>query len=306
MHRFLRKTISILLRFSPSEKFSDFLLWPVARRIFGRYTEIVEIQKGIFLKVYGDMEDMVNKLLMFTSGYMSLAWEPGTARLAQKLAAKTSCAVTAGSHIGYYAVILAAMNRSAKVYAFEPNPINFERCKENISINKLTQVEVVQSALGNQIGNQKMYFDFGQSSLLESSRKHAGEGVVQITTLDHFFAQKQQKPDLLILDVEGYESNVFEGGKEIISAHHPDIIFELNPRALEAAHSSVDALKRILEKERYSLFVIDEGDHGVLYEPNLQTKLVPFDSFDFTQISFVNIFATIHSEKAKEGAQERT
>ncbi len=298
--KILRKIISIALRYSPSEKFSNMLLWPISKRLFGKgYVETVAIKKGLLIKTYGDMEDMVNKLLLFTSEYMPLAWEPGTARLAEVLAPQSKCSVVAGSHIGYYPLILGFGNPSSKVFAFEPNPLNRERCKENVALNKLGNIEVSECALGNISGEQKMFFDFGQSSFVDSARPHAGSGIVKVTTLDEFFKDKNTKPDLLVLDAEGYEPQILKGGEKLITENHPDIIFELNPKALEAAGSSSKGLCDSFLQKGYSLYVIDEGRHGILYEPDMKIKLVPHVDFNLKNVSFVNIFATIHPEKTQ-------
>ena len=295
-----RKIITVVLRYSPSGKLSNMLLWPISKRLFGKgYVETVIMKKGLSIKTYGDMEDMVNKLLLFTSAYMPLAWEPGTARLAEILAPQSKCSVVAGSHIGYYPLILGFGNPNSKVFAFEPNPLNRERCKENVVLNKLDNVEVLEYALGNTSGEQKMFFDFGQSSFVDSARPHAGSGMVKVTTLDDFFKNKNMKPDLLVLDAEGYEPQILKGGEKLITENHPDIIFELNPKALEAAGSSSKDLCDSFIQKGYSLYVIDEGNHGILYEPDMKIKLVPYADFALENVSFVNIFATIHPEKTQ-------
>jgi FkbM family methyltransferase len=297
----LRRIISFLLRYSPSDKFSDILLWPVSKRLFGHgYTEIVTISNGLKMKVYGDMEDMVNKLIMFTSQYVPLAWEPGTARLVEKLSVRSRCVVVAGSHIGYYPLIIGHTNHNAEIYAFEPNPLNRERCKENIALNKLNNVRVYDEALGDVIGVKKMYFDFGQSSFINSGRSHAGDGVVKINTLDKFFEQNTNKPDLIILDAEGYESKILEGGKEIISQNHPTIIFEMNLSALNGSETSPDAITQFLLERGYTLFVIDEGTHGLNFNKQISIKLVPYANYDIKKMSFVNVLAIIDTNTIQE------
>lgn len=298
IRKILRKIVSIVLRYIPSEKLSDMLLWPISKRLFGKsYVENVIIKKGLSIKTYGDMEDMVNKLLLFTSAYMPLAWEPGTARLAEVLAPQSQCSAVAGSHIGYYPLILGFGNPNSKVFAFEPNPLNRERCKENVQLNRLESVEVSEYALGNTSGEKRMFFDYGQSSFIDSTRPHAGSGVVKVITLDEFFKGKNIKPDLLVLDAEGYEPQILKGGEKLIEENHPDIIFELNPTALEKAGFSSKQLCDSFIQKGYLLYVIDEGRHGILYEPTMKIKLVPHSNFSFENVSFINIFATINYKK---------
>ncbi len=297
----LRKIISLMLRYSHSKKFADFLLWPVSKRLFGQgYTEIVSILPGLRMKVYGDMEDMVNKLILFTSDYMPLSWEPGTARFVQKMATNSKCSVVAGSHIGYYPLILSFTNSKCKVYAFEPNPLNKERCKENVNLNKFSNITIIESALGDTIGQSKMYFDHGQSSLIDTSRVHNGEGFVDIVTLESFFKDKNDVPDIIILDAEGFEPYILKGGKNMIKKTLPMIIFELNNSALRSAKLSLEDVTDQLLSYGYFLFIINDGSHGVCYDRNFIINLIPFDKASVVKMPFVNICATVDLEKIKE------
>ncbi len=247
----IRHFLSLILHLSPSKKLDDIILWPLASRLFKNYSCVVDIAPGIPIRVYGDMHDMVNKSLLFYSDYMEYAWEPATAKLVAEIAPQKKVVLAAGSHIGYYPVIVAHKNPEAKIYAFEPNPKNFARLRENV---KGLNVETVPSGLGETIEDKKMFFDFGQSSFIETDRKHDGEGVVHIDTLDNFFKGKAA-PDLMILDAEGYEEFILKGGKEMIATHHPDIIFEINKTL------SHDSLTEYIKGQGYTIREI-EGDHG--------------------------------------------
>lgn len=297
--KIIRKIITFLLRYSFSKKIDDLLLWPISKRLFFNYTEIVEIKKDLKIKVYGDMEDMVNKILLFSSKYVNLAWEPGTARLVDLLASKTGVSVVAGSHIGYYPLIIGFNNPNNSVYSFEPNPSNFIRCKENVELNKLNNVRVIEKALGKNPGKEKMYFDFGQSSLVSTNREHKGEGFVDVTTLDQLAKEIDQPINLIMLDAEGYEENIILGGEQVISKYHPDIIFELNEKALKDAGSSSKKLTDLLISHKYKLFVIDEGDHKISFDNNIKIKIIPFNEFNISKASFLNVFATINDLNIK-------
>jgi FkbM family methyltransferase len=99
-------------------------------------------------------------------------------------------------------------------------------------------------------GREKMYFDFGQSSFIDSQREHKNEGIVDVTTLDKFEKGYTDKRVLMVLDAEGYEKNIIEGGMDFISQNKPTIIFEINENALRSAGSSSKELCSILKKNR--------------------------------------------------------
>ncbi len=242
----IRHFLSLVLHLSPSRKLDDLILWPLASRLFKNYSTVVDIVPGIPIRVYGDMQDMVNKSLLFYSDYVEYAWEPATAKLVAELAPKKKVVIAAGSHIGYYPVIASHKNPQAKIYAFEPNPKNFTRLQENV---KGLNVEAVPSGLGEKIEDKKMFFDFGQSSFIETNRTHDGEGVVHVDTLDNFFKGKAA-PDLMILDAEGYEEFILKGGKETLQRGKPDIIFEIN----------TDDISPMLKELGYKISIIEH--HG--------------------------------------------
>lgn len=307
MRRFIRRVMSVILRHVRSRKISDILLWPVSRRLFSRgYSEVVTIMPRVRVRVYGDMEDMVNKMLMFMSDTRELAWEPMTARLVRALAPKVKVAVVAGSHIGYYPLLIAGTHPAATVYAFEPNPTSYKKLVDNISLNNFSHIVARESALGATAGEQKMFFDFGQSSFVESSRLHAGEGMVKVQTLDQVSdSEFVQAPNLLILDAEGYEPQILRGALRTIEKHHPDIIFELNPSALKAAGSSPRELCDVLQARGHSLFIIeDDYSHSTYGTLPSNIVLTPYKGSLLPGISFVNAFATVHPERIQQYIQK--
>lgn len=305
IRRLLRRLISVILRHSPSRRLSDILLWPVSRRLFGGgYTEIVRIKDGLFMRVYGDMRDMVNKTLLFMNGYRSLAWEPATARLVEAFAPDVRCAVVAGAHIGYYPLIIAVTNLRAIVHTFEPDPVNYERLLDNLKLNDAQNVKPEFAALGDTVGRQTMYFDSGQSSLVNTNRPNSGSGAVSVTTLDEFFKDQAVLPDLMIFDAEGYEPQIISGAASVLDRAHPDIIFELNPKALRAANSTPDKLCDMLLLRGYSIFIIeDDYAHRLNTKSNSVVKLLPYKGFSAGDVSFVNAFATMYPDSIRRYVQ---
>lgn len=252
------------------------------------------------MTIYGDMEDMVNKSLLYVSGYMDLGWEPVTARLVLELSEDTKCTVVAGSHIGYYPLIVSHVNPNSQVFAFEPNPKNYERLMHNVRLNNLQNVTTETCALGDMEESRKMYFDYGQSSFLDSNRRHGGEGVVSIVRLDNYFSEKVIKPDLLILDAEGYEQNILSGAESLLSEGKPNIIFEINPKSLLAAGSSYQELCKFITSFGYTIFLIDDDyNHSLNTKKWQRIRLKKYTGNLADNVSFVNAFATIDPSRFK-------
>ena len=51
---------------------------------------------------------------------------------------------------------------------------------------------------------------------------------VEITSIDHFSTARNVIPDLIKIDVDGYEAKVLKGGMSIFARHHPVILLELH------------------------------------------------------------------------------
>ncbi len=125
--------------------------------------------------------------------------------------------VDVGADVGAYSV--RASEWEMKVYSFEPNPENIKALKRNLDINNLT-LDIIQCALGSSEG--KAYLS--QNGAI--SRINASDGIeVPVRTLDSF---NLQRVDLLKVDVEGYELEVFRGAIETLKRCHPAIVVEMH------------------------------------------------------------------------------
>lgn len=302
----VRKIIGFVLRHVRSKRISNMILWPIYRRIFGRgYEETISPLPGILMRVYGDMPDMVNKVLLFMSDFLPLAWEPVTSRIVSMLAPDIKTVVIAGSHLGYYPLLVASVNSNALIYAYEPDPINFERFSKNIAINRFSNIKVIKSALGNKMGEELMFFDSGQSSLIDTHRNNTKKGMVKIETLDGLCAREDMIPDLIILDAEGYEQHIIKGGRRTINSTHPDFIFEINPRSLHAAGSRAEGLCNDFISQGYTIFIIEDDYSHTMHCREITIKMSPYSANRLIGISFVNVYATMYPDRIKKYVNQR-
>jgi len=147
-------------------------------------------------------------------------------------------ALDVGAATGSYAWIL---NRKAlPVFAFEPG----ERHSRNLERAAVgTRVRVVKAAVGASRGRFDLYTPGSDSHAHHSATLSLGNPVVahakvqvrQVdqTTLDAFVAENldsSRSVDVLKVDVEGYELEVFKGAQQLISRYHPLIFCEIEKR----------------------------------------------------------------------------
>ena len=136
--------------------------------------------------------------------------------------------VDIGANIGSY-TILAGAGAGADCISFEPTPEAFKWLKRNIDLNGLADhAEARCEALGSGGGEVKFTVDRDCGNHLVLGEPEGNEQVqtVPLSTLDSVMMGRN--PALLKIDVEGFETEVFKGGKTTFSS--PDlhcIIMEL-------------------------------------------------------------------------------
>jgi FkbM family methyltransferase len=126
--------------------------------------------------------------------------------------------VDAGANIGYYALMEAkAVGEKGRVYAIEPIPQNVELLKKNIAANGYGNIEVFQMAVGDKNGKQGIFLS-KQSNLSTFCKNvdldQSGETIqVDVVSIDSFLEGKRL-PDIVRMDVEGYEYEILKGMEE--------------------------------------------------------------------------------------------
>lgn len=259
-YKTVRKGLSSLVRLFPkNDKARDFILWPLAHKLLPEdYSEIITLGNGIRMWVYQDIYDMTNKTLMFLGEDKNFVYEPGTSGLFSRLVKEKKTVLIAGGHLGYYALLAAKVNPHADVYVFEPTKKMFDRLSKNIALNSFNNIYPEHKALSNIQGEVEIVVDNGQSSLI----KHEGNStkkreMVEAVTIDSYFQDKETKPGMILLDVEGFEALALEGAQHIL-ALKPDLILEVNSKMLGKAGTSEALLYEMLSSKGYNVEKIDE------------------------------------------------
>jgi FkbM family methyltransferase len=148
--------------------------------------------------------------------------------------------IDGGAHIGLATLYFKWLYPQGQVVAFEPNEKLATLWQRNIDNNGLTEVTLIQKALGKHEGEKKIfYFDKTAWRWYSTGSFYAGawngeqreqeEGQVTTTQLKRFI-HELPRVDLLKLDIEGAELEVILSLGDSALSKIREIIFEFHPR----------------------------------------------------------------------------
>ena len=136
--------------------------------------------------------------------------------------------VDVGANVGSYTILACSAVR-AKGIVFEPVPSTFYRLVENIRLNHLDEkVKCINKGLGSHEGNIAFTSENDTTNHAVASGEKCENAInVEVVTLDT--ALNGNAPQLIKIDVEGYETPVLEGAQKTLEKHELNaVIMELN------------------------------------------------------------------------------
>jgi FkbM family methyltransferase len=132
-----------------------------------------------------------------------------------------------GANVGLYTLPSArAVAPAGRVYAFEPMPRNLDLLRRHVAMNRLSNVEICEAAVGDMRGTLRMAEGDSPS---EFHADPAGRWQVPAVTLDDWLAASGSlAPDVVKIDVEGSDDAVLRGGARTFAAYRPPIYLALH------------------------------------------------------------------------------
>lgn len=208
-----------------------------------------------------------------TIGWSSLLYGPfedAELRYLSELVRPGDTVFDIGANIGLFSVVLGcAVRDEGCVIAAEPVPINALRAKENFELNRLTNVQLVNAAIGAAEGTIRLNLadDLAYPSVVAvAESRGSGESIeVPLRTLDGLWREIGSPAVRFVkIDVEGAELDVLRGAVQMLRQTHPVLLIEAN-----SSHA-LDNLRKELEPIGYK-FIQPSGFavHNYLAMPPL-------------------------------------
>ena len=194
--------------------------------------------------------------------------------------------VDVGAYLGYYSLLAASkLKETGSVWAFEPVRTSYELLKKNVAINHFEKTILpICMAVGSTVTTMPILrhgIPARSSFYYRNGFDEKEFDLVEVITLDSFFsALDWPSVDLIKVDVEGAEKEVFIGMKEL-SRRNPNmkVIVEFNPATLYPAGVDTRAFFETLQIIGLRNFYLIEKE---------KIPIVPGDSFFLEIERFTN------------------
>lgn len=140
-----------------------------------------------------------------------------------------------GALYGYVSLVARSLFPSAEVHAFEVNPRSYDALTRNIEANRPTFGDSVRAhhcALSD-VSRPHAPLRIHRMSIdtLDAGPPVDGKGrdyEIDVWSLDDYCREHALVPDLVKLDVEGYQAKIVPGGREVLSRTRPVILMEFD------------------------------------------------------------------------------
>lgn len=190
-----------------------------------------------------------------------------------------------GANYGTHSLLLSVAG--LRTVAFEPNPGCHDYFWHVMEQNRCWPT-LVKKGVGSEASRLSLCFDpretwNGQlsTSAVHGETENQTQITVDVIPLDDYIAETGLVPDLMKVDTEGFELQVFQGARELLARQHTLIIFESLQGTLE---------QRKIRQEVFSLLA--SFDYGVLALPFKSTAGEPaFQAHDFETATDTNFIA---------------
>jgi FkbM family methyltransferase len=204
----------VAIRHAPALERADWL-WDRIRPTYDRMLSTVARNRGLERVINGTDRF---RLSAQSRWFVAEKYEPAVwGRVMREVSAGDHIAEV-GASIGLYALAFAGrVGAAGHVTAFEPDPDSTSALEANIAVNGWQdRVTVIRAAVGQCSGQVRFASARGQESRIEV-RPDVRDGVIAVpmVTIDDAFAGR--RIDMIKIDVEGFEQQVLEGARTILT-----------------------------------------------------------------------------------------
>jgi FkbM family methyltransferase len=155
-----------------------------------------------------------------------------------------------GALHGVFALSFAASRPRSRGVAVEPSPEARQILRQNLALNPGFAIEVSETALGREPGEIRMRRNWQHFEALGAGESAPDERIVPVQTADELCASRDFEPDVVKLDVEGFEGEILAGAERLLELR-PVLLLELHPPVLHRFGTSATRILVDLRRRDY-------------------------------------------------------
>ena len=170
-------------------------------------------------------------------------------------ASSTHTLFDVGAHHGSFALTFCMCLERNRAVAFEPSPVLTTVLSQRIALNGVDdRLDVVQKAIGAAEG--QLWGSTHASGFIELHREphNADDFLVEVTTIDRESERLGVIPDILKIDIEGFEYEALAGANRVLQESQPIVFLELHLDILEHRDVAPRDVCGILQEHGYKFY----------------------------------------------------
>lgn len=191
------------------------------------------------------------------------SFEPFETELVMRTVRPGDTVLDVGANVGYYTLIFARLvGPHGRVFAFEPDPQNFDLLRRNVRANGYANVTLEQKAVADSAGALALYRNPANKGDHRTYDAGGGREAVEVgaVALDDYFASLDGRVDLIKMDIQGAEERALAGMLKLLG-RNPGVrlITEFWPRGLRLCGGDARRYAGRLRELGFGLRVINEA-----------------------------------------------
>jgi FkbM family methyltransferase len=138
--------------------------------------------------------------------------------------------IDCGASIGIYTVVASSIvGADGVVVAFEPARDTFVQLRDNIRLNRMSNVRLIEGAVADTSGHRALFHNADAPNLFSLGADGAPDSeYVEVFALDTCEAVGDlERVDVIKLDIEGAEELALRGGRKLLEKHLPLLMLEI-------------------------------------------------------------------------------
>jgi len=167
-----------------------------------------------------------------------------------------------GANIGYYTLIAARLvGPEGKVFAFEPDPMNFNLLKKNVEMNGYRNVVLVNKAVASKTEKLRLFLSEENKADHRIYDSHDGRLSIEIDAIrmDDFLADSDGRIDFIKMDIQGAEGGAVQGMPILLEKNRRlKMVTEFWPFGLKQFGVEPSEYIELFVKHGFVLYEIDE------------------------------------------------